>query len=107
MNGFLERAEMTGYSGAQCSRGAVWAPWRASLQEDDSRHGSRLVGVGVLVAFALFSGVSVVVARGHAFIAERYGISPEAQLVTAWLIQGVIALIGFALAVRWLRSESH
>jgi hypothetical protein len=106
MSGSGERLEMTMYSGAQHPRGSEWAPWRAPVRDDERRARSRSVGFGVLAAFVLFNGITVAVARGHAAIAARYGISLEALLVTAWLVQGATALIGFALAVRWLRSNS-
>jgi hypothetical protein len=96
---------MSIYSGAQHSAGSEWAPWRAAVREDQRRVGRRSVGFGVLAAIVLFNVITVAVASDHAAIAARYGISPEALLVTAWLVQGATALVGFALAVRWLRSN--
>ena len=104
MSGLTERIEITSYPGTQRARGSEWAPYRTGAQECERRLGSRLSGFGVLAAFFLFSGIPVAVSRGHAFLAESYGISPESLLVTAWLIQGATALFGFILAVRWLRS---
>lgn len=104
MSGLAERIEIKNYAGTERARGSEWAPYRAGVKEDERRLGSRLGGFGMLAAFFLFSGIPVAVARGHAFFAESYGISPESLLVTAWLIQGATALFGFVLAVRWLRS---
>lgn len=102
MTGLAERVEITTY--AVKERGSEWAPYRAAAQEDERRIRSRSSGFGVLAAFFLFSGITVGVARGHAGLAESYGISPESLLVAAWMIQGAAALFCFALAVRWLRS---
>jgi len=101
MIGLAERTEITTYTGEE------WAPFRAEVQEDDSRHRSRFSGVGVIAAFLFFSAVTVAVARGQSGLAESFGISEESLHVAAWMVQGAAALFCFALAVRWLRSESH
>jgi hypothetical protein len=103
MTGIAERIEISPYS-KESERRPDWAPYRGAVTEDESRRRSRLRGVSVLASFLLFSGITVVVARGHASLAESYGMSPESLLVAAWLIQGAAALFCFALAVRWLRS---
>ena len=104
MTGLAERIEITTYPGKEGRRISEWAPYRAAAQEDESRVRSRFSGFGVLAAFLLFSGITVAVARGHAGLAESYGIAPESLLVAAWMIQGAAALFCFVLAVRWLRS---
>lgn len=104
MTGLAERIEVTTYSGNERDQRSEWAPYRAATQEDESRVRSRFSGFGVLAAFLLFSGITVAVARGHAAIAESYGISPESLLVAAWIVQGATALFCFVLAIRWLRS---
>jgi hypothetical protein len=103
MTGLAERIEIT-YVGKERERRSEWAPYRAAAQEDERRLRSRFSGFGVLAAFLLFSGITVGVARGHAGLAESYGVSPESLLVVAWMIQGAAALFCFVLAVRWLRS---
>lgn len=102
MTGIAERIEITPFS-KESDRRPDWAPYRCAAPEDESRR-SRLGGLGVLASFLLFSGITVAVARGHASLAESYGMSPESLLVAAWIIQGAAALFCFVLAVRWLRS---
>jgi len=104
MTGLAERVEITTYAGKDRERGSEWAPYRAVAREDERRIRSRFSGFGVLASFFLFSGITVAVARGHAVLAESYGVPPESLLVAAWMIQGAAALLCFALAVRWLRS---
>lgn len=104
MTGLAERIEITNYAGKERERYSEWAPYRAATHEDERRVRSRLSGFGVLAAFLLFSGITVAAARGHAALAESYGISPESLMVAAWMIQGGAALFCFVLAVRWLRS---
>ena len=104
MTGLAERIEITPFAGKELERRSEWAPYRAAAQEDESRVRSRFSGFGVLAAFLLFSGITVGIARGHAGLAESYGISQESLLVVAWMVQGAAALFCFVLAVRWLRS---
>jgi len=85
-------------------RWSDWAPYRVASAEVEGRGRNRLSGLGALASFLLFSGITVAVARGHARLAESYGMSPESLLVAAWIIQGAAALFCFVLAVRWLRS---
>ena len=103
MTGLAERIETRPFS-KELERRSEWAPYRAATQDDERRVRSRFSGFGVLAAFLLFSGITVAIARGHAGLAESYGISPESLLVAAWMIQGAAALFCFVLAVRWLRS---
>ena len=104
MTGLAERIEITTYAGKERERVSEWAPYRVAAQQDESRARSSFSGFGVLAAFLLFSGITVAVARGHAGLAESYGISQESLLVVAWMVQGAAALLCFVLAVRWLRS---
>ena len=90
--------------GKESERRSDWAPYRLPVPEVASRTRSRFSGLGVLASFFLFSGITVAVARGHASLAESYGMSPESLLVAAWILQGAAALFCFVLAVRWLRS---
>ena len=102
MTGLAERIEIGRFT-PETERGSEWAPYRSATQEDERRGRSRFGGFAILASLLVFSGITVAVAKG-AGMAERYGISPESLLVTAWLIQGAVALFCFALAVRWLRS---
>lgn len=101
MTGIAER--ITPFA-KESERWSDWAPYRVASPEVEGRSRSRLDGLCFLASFLLFSGITVAVARGHARLAESYGMSPESLLVAAWIIQGAAALFCFVLAVRWLRS---
>ena len=107
MSAFGERIQNSNYAGTQPARVPEWAPYRAGAQEVERRLGHRLVGLGALAAFLLFSGIPIAVTRGQSFLVQTYGVSLESLLVTAWLIQGATALFAFMLTVRWLRSLSQ
>lgn len=104
MTGLAERIETNAYTGLTSN--ARYAPFASATEvtNEPTRHQLRLGGLGVIAAFLVFSGFTVALARGQAGIAEEYGISQEALLGLAWVMQGVLALAGFVLAVRWLRS---
>jgi hypothetical protein len=106
MIGLADRIEITPFA-PERERRSEWAPYRTAAHEEERRVRSWFSGFGVLAAFVLFSGITAAVARGHAGLAQSYGVSPQSLLVAAWLIQGASALFCFVLAVRWLRSESH
>lgn len=104
MIGLAERIKIDTHTSNERARNSEWAPYRAAAPEGGRGVRSRLSGFGVLAALFLFSGVTVAASRGHAGLAQSYGISEESLLVVAWMIQGATALICFVLAVRWLRS---
>ena len=104
MTGLAERIETNTYTGL--ANNARYAPFASETEATDESAGRRvgLGGLGVIAALLVFSGFTVALARGQAGMAEEYGISQEALLGLAWVMQGVLALVGFVLAVRWLRS---
>ena len=85
---------------------ARYAPFAGAAESKPlaSRREVRLGGFGVIAALLVFSGFTVALARGNAGMAEMYGISQESLLGFAWVLQGMLALIGFTLVVKWLRS---
>lgn len=103
MTGLAERIESSAYRAMEGN--TRYAPFRneTEAREPVGRR-SRFTGLGVIAAFLIFSGVTVAFARGQVEITEGYGVSPEAVLGVAWLLQGALALAGFVLAVKWLRS---
>lgn len=104
MTGLAERIETNAYAGL--ANNARYAPFASETEVTDEPAGRRvgLGGPGVIAALLVFSGFTVALARGQAGIAEEYGISQEALLGLAWVMQGALALVGFVLAVKWLRS---
>lgn len=100
MTGFVDRIEVSTYAGV--SNQTRYAPFnKEAPANENKRQGS---WVGVLAAFLVLGGLTVLFSWTRSAIVANYGIREETLLGITWVLQGMVALICFILAVRWLRS---
>jgi hypothetical protein len=75
-----------------------------TAREENREAGVRTsrAGGAAVAALLILSGITVAFARGQGSIIESFGVSQEAALAVAWVLQGGLAVICFLLVIRWL-----
>ena len=100
MTGLVGQIEVRTYAGV--SNQTRYAPF--SIAEPALEEKGRRSWIGVLASFLVLGGITALFSWTRAAIVASYGVSEEAVVGVTWILQGLVALTCFILAVRWLRS---